>query len=67
MHVEIRDLVAEGDRVMVRAVWSATEKSSGTRMEMHGFVLWRLADGKLAERRATTTSMSPMASDTLVW
>lgn len=66
LHVEVKDSIAEGDRVMVRNVWTGTDAETGKRMEFHGFVLWRIADGKIVERWATVTQ--PRESTTpLVW
>ena len=53
MHVTVEDIIAEGDKVMVRNVWRARDSSTGKKLEFKGFVLWRLADGKIAERWAT--------------
>jgi predicted ester cyclase len=55
LHVEVEDILAEGDKVMVRNVWMATEKSSGRKISFRGFVLWRFADRKIVERWATIT------------
>ncbi len=55
LHVEVEDILAEGDKVMVRNTWTATEKSSGKKIEFHGFVLWRFANRKIVERWATIT------------
>ncbi len=55
LHVTVEDTIAEGDKVMVRCLWRGTDASTGKKMEFKGFVLWRLADGKLAERWATVT------------
>jgi predicted ester cyclase len=55
LHVEVEDILAEGDKVMVRNVWTATEKSSGRKISFRGFVLWRFARGKIVERWATLT------------
>jgi len=35
--------------------WCGTDSSTGKKIEVKGFVLWRLADGKIAERWATIT------------
>jgi predicted ester cyclase len=40
---------------MVRNVWRGTDSSTGKKVEFKGFVLWRLADGKIVERWATIT------------
>jgi len=55
LHVNVEDLVAEGDKVMVRNVWTATDKATGRRITFRGFVLWRFANGKIVERWATLT------------
>jgi predicted ester cyclase len=53
---EILDVVAEGDRVAVRYVERGTHLGdfmgippTGKAYEKHGFALYRIADGKLAE------------------
>ncbi len=60
LHVTIEDIVAEGDKVVVRNTWRGTHTGpfmgmapTGKRFELKGMVLWRLADGKLMERWAT--------------
>ena len=53
--VTVEDILAEGDRVVVRNTWTGTDRATGRRMEFHGFVLWRFARGKIVERRATLT------------
>ena len=55
IHVTVEDMIAEGDKVMCRNVWRGTDVATGHKVEFHGFVLWRIADGKLAERWATVT------------
>jgi predicted ester cyclase len=55
LHVQVEDILAEGDKVMVRNSWTATEASTGQRIEFHGFVLWRFANKKIVERWATIT------------
>ncbi len=55
LRVEVQDILAEGDKVMVRNVWTATEKAGGQKIEFHGFVLWRFANRKIVERWATLT------------
>jgi ketosteroid isomerase-like protein len=67
LRVVVLDSVAEADRVVVRNVWTATDADSGQRMEFHGFVLWRLRDGKIVERWATVTPIHAMAAETLDW
>jgi predicted ester cyclase len=55
LHVQVEDIIAEGDKVMVRNSWTATEASTGQRIEFHGFVLWRFSNKKIVERWATIT------------
>lgn len=61
LRVEILDILAEGDKVMVRNQWRATNSASGKRIEFHGFVLWRFANGKIVERWATITLPAEIA------
>ena len=65
--MEVKDALAEGDKVVVRNVWTGTDSRTGRRMEFHGFVLWRVADGKIAERWATVTPFQELAVATLEW
>ena len=52
IHVTIEDIIAEGDRVVVRNTWRATDRETGQKIEFGGIVIWRIAAGKLAERWA---------------
>ena len=67
LRVEVRDAIAEGDKVVVRNVWTATDPKTGRRGEFHGFVLWRIADGKIVERWATVTPLHELAAQALDW
>jgi len=60
LHVTVEDTLAEGDKVMVRNSWTAAEAATGSRIEFHGFVLWRFANGKIVERWATISSPKPV-------
>jgi predicted ester cyclase len=60
LRVEVLDALAEGDRVVVRNLWTGTHSKTGEKMEFHGFVLWRIAGGKLVERWATVTPPAPV-------
>ena len=60
LHVTVLDSVAQGDRVVVRNRWSGTHARTGERMECHGFVMWRVSNGKIAERWATVTAMQAL-------
>ncbi len=55
LHLTIEDMIAEGDKVMCRNIWRWTDPASKKQMQFHGFVLWRLESGKIAERWATVT------------
>lgn len=59
IHVEILDLVAEDDRVVVRNHWTGTEAISGTKYEFSGIVIWRIAHRQLVERWAYLTPPGP--------
>jgi predicted ester cyclase len=52
LHVEIEDMIAEDDKVVVRNLWTGTEAESGRKLEIRGIVIWRIAGRKLAERWA---------------
>ncbi len=67
LKVEVKDALAEGEKVMVRNLWTGTNSQTGQRMEFHGFVLWRIADGKIVERWATVTPLHELAAQTLEW
>jgi len=62
LKVKIEDILAEGDRVAVRARWTGTHRGSfpgmpipGTNRQFsfRGMVFWRIRDGKIVERWAT--------------
>ncbi len=55
LRVEVEDIIAEGDKVMVRNIWTATDTATGRGIGFRGFVLWRFANGKIVERWATLT------------
>ena len=67
LRVEVRDVIAEADKVVVRNLWTGTNARTAQRMEFHGFVLWRIEDGKIGERWATVTPMHELAAQTLDW
>ncbi|MGA8067333.1 MAG: ester cyclase [Terriglobales bacterium] len=52
MHVTVEDVIVEGDKVVVRNVWRGTDRDTGKKLRFGGIVIWRVADGKLAERWA---------------
>jgi len=55
IHVEILDMIAEGDKVVVRNHWTGTEAASGTKYEFSGIVIWRIEHKQLVERWAYLT------------
>ena len=59
LHVTVEDILAEGDKVMVRNSWTATDAATDRKIEFHGFVLWRFANRKIVERWATITPPKP--------
>jgi ketosteroid isomerase-like protein len=61
LHVTVLHAVAQGDKVVVRNQWTGTNPRTGQTMECHGFVMWRIAAGKIAERWATVTAMHEIA------
>jgi predicted ester cyclase len=67
LRVEVRDAVAQGDKVVVRNLWTGTNAQTGQRMEFHGFVMWRIKNGKIAERWATVTPMHEITAQALDW
>jgi predicted ester cyclase len=67
LRVEVKDALAEGDKVMVRNLWTGTRADTGERIEFHGFVLWRVAGGKIAERWATVTPMHEFVAQAINW
>ena len=67
LNVEVKDALAEGDKVVVRNFWTGTNAETGKRMEFHGFVLWRIEDGKIAERWATVTPLHELAAEEMSW
>ncbi|HEY9662822.1 MAG TPA: ester cyclase [Allocoleopsis sp.] len=59
-HATIEDIIAEGDKVVVRNIWHGTHQGSflnmsptGKQVTMKGIVIWRIQDGKIVERWAT--------------
>jgi predicted ester cyclase len=55
LHVDIDEMIAEGDKVVCRNRWQGTHAQTGKRMGFHGFVEWRFEGGRIAERWATVT------------
>lgn len=52
LHVQIEDMIAEDDKVVVRNHWTATDSQTGEKLEFRGIVIWRIAARKIVERWA---------------
>ena len=65
--VDVRDVIADGDKVVVRAVWLGTDAVSQRKVEFHGFVQWKIVEGKFAERWATVTPLAELPESMKVW
>jgi len=59
LHVEIEDMIAEGDKVAVRNHWTATDSETGKKLEFRGIVIWRIAQRKIVERWAYLEAPHP--------
>jgi ketosteroid isomerase-like protein len=46
--------------VVVRNTWRATDRQAGQKIEFAGIVIWRIRDGKLAERWAYLQAPHPV-------
>jgi predicted ester cyclase len=55
IHVEISDMVAEDDKVVVQNRWTGTEAATRKKYEFSGIVIWRIAHRQLVERWAYLT------------
>ena len=52
LYVQIEDMIAENDKVVVRNHWTATDSQTGKKLEFRGIVIWRIAARKIVERWA---------------
>ena len=59
LHVTIEDIIAEGDKVVVRNTWRATNPTNGVKLQFAGIVIWRIAHRQLAERWAYLETPHP--------
>jgi predicted ester cyclase len=59
LRVQIEDLIAEDDKVVVRNRWTATDSQSATKLEFRGIVIWRIANRKIVERWAYLEAPHP--------
>ena len=55
IHVDILDLIAEDDRVVVRNHWTGSDSATVTKYEFAGIVIWRISHRQLVERWAYLT------------
>jgi predicted ester cyclase len=60
IQVTIEDMIAEGDKVVVRNTWRATDSTTGKKIEFGGIVIWRIAQGQLVERWAYLKAPHPV-------
>jgi predicted ester cyclase len=67
LSVNVRDILADDDKVVVRALWSGTQKETQKVVEFHGFVQFRIVEGKITERWATVTPLAEMSDETKHW
>ena len=65
--VDVRDVIADGDKVVARAVWVGTDAETQRKVEFHGFVQWRIVKGKFAQRWATVTPLAELPEDMNAW
>jgi predicted SnoaL-like aldol condensation-catalyzing enzyme len=52
LHVEILDIIAEDDKVVVHNRWTGTEAGSEIKYEISGIVIWRIEHRQFVERWA---------------
>jgi predicted SnoaL-like aldol condensation-catalyzing enzyme len=60
LHVTIEDIIAEGDKVVVRNTWTATDPATGIAIQFSGIVIWRIAHRQLVERWAYLQAPHPV-------
>src|SRR5258708_11555614 len=58
--VNIEDMIAEDDKVVVRNHWTGTDAASRQRLEFSGIVIWRIANRQIVERWAYLESPHPV-------
>jgi predicted SnoaL-like aldol condensation-catalyzing enzyme len=52
LQVQIEDMIAEDDKVVVRNHRTATDSQNGKKLGFRGIVIWRIAGRKIVERWA---------------
>jgi predicted SnoaL-like aldol condensation-catalyzing enzyme len=60
LRVEIEDLIAEDDKVVVRNHWTGTDATTKERLEFSGIVIWRIARRMIVERWAYLENPHPV-------
>ena len=60
LYVEIEDMIAEDDKVVVRNRWTATDSQTGKKLGFRGIVIWRIAARQIVERWAYLEAPHPM-------
>ncbi len=60
LRVNIEDLIAEDDKVVVRNHWTGTDAASKQRLEFSGIVIWRIANQQIVERWAYLETPHPV-------
>jgi predicted ester cyclase len=50
IRVTMEDLIAQGDKVVVRNHWTSTDTKSGQKIQFRGIVIWRIEKRKIVER-----------------
>ena len=60
LRVDIEDLIAEDDKVVVRNHWTGTDAASRQRLEFSGIVIWRIANRQIVERWAYLETPHPV-------
>jgi predicted ester cyclase len=59
--VQIEDMIAEDDKVVVRNHWTATDSQTGRKLAFRGIVIWRIAARKIVERWAYLETPHPVS------
>src|SRR5262249_54962105 len=52
IRVQIEDVIAEDDKIVVRNRWTGTDSISGLKIQFSGIVIWRIEARKIVERWA---------------
>ena len=61
LRITIDEMIADGDKVVCRNRWQATNAKTGRQIEFHGFVEWRFEGDRIAERWATVTAPAELS------